>query len=216
MYRQSYLHQALRTLFDTAGDYKLDIIVVIDEDEDSNNFVLDNWKSIKVVFNPERTGALSAWNQGLKLAQGDILFPAGDDTIFHPGWLDYALESHKDRLGGYGCVGLNDGAYDGNRQVATTLLFDRQFCKDIFGGVIAVPVYKYYCVDLELNERAKLANKFYWDERAVVEHIHSAHGKRPIDDVDRYKMDTDWMVKDNILFEERKQAGFPNDFEAII
>jgi len=145
-----------------------------------------------------------------------MLFPAGDDTLFHAGWLDYALETHTVKLDKYGCVGLNDGAYDGNKQVATTLLFDRKFCKEQFWGVIAVPNYYYYCVDLELNERAKRVGKFYWDERAVVEHLHSAHGKRPLDSVDQYKMDSGWIETDNILFEERKRLNFPNDFLPVI
>jgi glycosyltransferase involved in cell wall biosynthesis len=224
MNRMELLGQAVDSLFITTLGHDIELIIIIDEDMDSyelaTTHLRDKWnqqaKSFTVLFNKIRRGALSAWNEGLALSTGDILFPYGDDSLCHAGWLDYALETHRDKLDNYGCVGLNDGAYDGNKQVMTTLLFDRQFCKNEFGGVIAIPSYHYYCVDLELNERAKRVNKLIWDDRATVEHIHSAHGKRPIDSTDQYKMDSGWMEADNILFELRKEQGFPNDFKSVI
>jgi len=111
---------------------------------------------------------------------------------------------------------MNDLAYDGNTQLATMLLFDRQYCKDHMGGVIAPPVYKYYCVDSEWNAKAKSLGRFYWDERAKVEHLHSSHGKRPVDDLDKEKMDAGWMEIDNKIFEERKAQGFPVTWRPVI
>lgn len=157
---------------------------------------------------------MNAWNRALKLSTGDVLVPAGDDQIFHPNWIEYALESHREKLNGYGVVGMNDLAYDGNTQLATMLLFDRKYCKEVMGGVLCPPVYKYYCVDSEWNEKAKKHGAFFWDERAKVEHLHSAHNKRPVDSIDLEKQG--WMEEDNKTFEERKAQGFPITWEPII
>jgi hypothetical protein len=159
---------------------------------------------------------LFAWERALWLSDGDILVPAGDDQLFHPDWLTYALESHKSRLDGYGVVGMNDLAYDGDVQVATMLLFDRKYCSDHMGGRFAPPMYKYYCIDLEWNEKAKMLGRFYWDKRSKVEHLHSAHGKRVVDYNDQIKRDSDWMEQDNKIFQERKAAGFPVTWESTI
>lgn len=220
MNRLFLLEQTINSLVETTQNYNVELIVIIDEDKESVNFIIEHVSTqinnLKVIYNHKRSGALSAWNQGLAISTGDMLFPAGDDSLFYGRWLDYALESHQEKLGGFGAVGLNDLAYDGNLQLATTLLYDRRFCKEILGGVIAFPVYHYFCVDSEINARAKNAGKFYWDDRAKVEHIHPAHGKRLADASDLLKIDNEWMEKDNLLFEERKLAGFPNNFESII
>lgn len=140
--------------------------------------------------------------------------PAGDDQIFHENWLDYALDSHDKHLQGYGVVGMNDLAYDGNLQVATMFMFDRPYCKEVMGGVFAPPWYHYYCIDSEWNEKAKLNGRFYWDSRSKVEHLHSAHGKRPVDSVDEEKIY--YSERDTEIFENRKSRGFPIDYPPTI
>lgn len=210
--RTVMLADMLDSLFDTTAGTDVEVNIVIDEDYDSWDVAYN--RGCGVWFRKNRQGALQGWNDALKMCKGDILVPAGDDQVFHSGWLDYSLESHKDKLDGYGVVGMNDLAYDGNTQVATMFLFDRQYCKDHMGGIFAPPVYKYFCVDSEWNEKAKSLGRFYWDERAKVEHLHSAHGKRPVDDLDLEKQG--WMEEDNKTFEERKVHGFPITWQPII
>lgn len=215
--RRDAFENAVKSLGATTGEHDVEVIAIVDGDEFlvektafwlGGNYVID--------FSFQRRGALRCWNRGLELSTGDIIVPAGDDQIFHPGWLDYALESHRDKLDNYGVVGMNDLAYNGNTQVATMYLFDRRYCKDIMGGVLAPPVYSYFCVDLEWNEKAKMLGRFYWDSRAVVEHLHSAHGKRPVDKLDLEKADKNWMEIDNAIFAERKAEEFPIRWEPII
>jgi hypothetical protein len=110
---------------------------------------------------------------------------------------------------------MNDLAYDGNKQLATMFLFDIDYCREVMGGIFAPPCYQYYCVDSEWNEKAKMLDKFYWDDRSIVEHLHSAHNKRPVDATDSYKEDK-WMEVDNKVFEERKSRGFPIEWEPLI
>jgi len=206
--------EMLESFARTTQGWETEVIVVMDVY--SRAAVHATNYNVIIDFSLTKRGALWAWNRALQLSSGDIIVPAGDDQIFHPNWLEYALESHTERLGGYGVVGMNDLAYDGNKQLATMFLFDRGYCRNVMGGIFAPPMYHYYCIDSEWNAKAKMLNKFYWDERSVVEHIHSAHGKRPMDDLDREKMDAGWMVVDNNTFEDRKSRGFPVEWASII
>jgi glycosyltransferase involved in cell wall biosynthesis len=205
----------LNSLRSTTKNFDMELIAVIDKDSECER-IAENYEADVIDWSVKKRGALWSWNRALQLSDGEILIPAGDDQLFHPKWLDYALESHRDRLEGYGVVGMNDLAYDGNTQLATMFLFDRKYCKEKMGGVVAPPVYHYYCIDSELNAKAKSLGRFYWDKRSVVEHVHSAHGKRPLDSLDQEKMDAGWMEQDNRTFEERKASGFRVTWEPII
>ena len=214
--RPSYFVNMLSSLERTTKGHNIETVFVIDENYECMT-VAREWSgdSSLIDYSPERRGALWAWNRGLELSTGDILVPTGDDHLFYDGWLDYALESLEKRLQGYGVVGMNDLAYDGNKQVATMFLFDRKYCKEQMGGIFAPPMYKYYCIDLEWNEKAKILGRYYWDDRSIIEHVHSAHGKRSLDEIDKSKP-AEWMETDNEVFRERKANGFPVTWEPII
>lgn len=212
--RPKMFRNMLESLYKTTRGQDIEVVSAIDKDSEAWNITLEF--EYKVWFSEKKRGALQAWNDALSMTNGDILVPAGDDQIFYDGWLDYVLESHKEKLDGYGVVGMNDLAYDGNTQVATMFLFDRKYCKEQMGGVFAPPMYKYYCIDNEWNEKAKMLGRFYWDNRSVVEHLHVAHGKREYDLHDKEKEDAGWMEIDNKTFEERKAQGFPVTWDSII
>ena len=212
--RTEMFRDMLQSLRGTTQGWDLEVVAAIDADMDAwkiaQEFQTRNW------YKSRRRGALQAWNDALTMTKGDILVPAGDDQIFHEGWLEYAIESWKHKVNEYGVVGMNDLAYDGNTQVATMFLFDRNYCKDVMGGIFAPPVYRYYCVDSEWNEKAKMLGHFYWDERSKVEHLHSAHGKRDVDDLDKEKQDAGWMEHDNEIFRMRKEMSFPITWGSLI
>lgn len=213
--RFELLVKMVESLERTTKRHDVEEIYVVDEDQQTKDYLC--WRGVDMLdYSPKKRGALWAWNRALFHSDGDIIVPAGDDQIFHDGWLDYALESHQKHLRGYGVVGMNDLAYDGNTQLATMFLFDRAYCKNEMGGIFAPPMYHYYCIDSEWNSKAKILGKFYWDSRSIVEHLHSAHGKRPLDDLDKEKMDAGWMEEDNRVFEERKSQGFPITWQPII
>jgi len=213
--RPIYLREMLKSLRNTTQSYEVEIIAIIDDNPESNE-IAALYRADYIDYSIKRRGALWAWNEALRMSDGDILIPCGDDQIFHEGWLEYALESHETRLKGYGVVGMNDLAYNGNTQLATMFLFDRAYCKNEMGGIFAPPMYKYFCIDSEWNAKAKILGKFYWDERSVVEHLHSSHGKREFDELDKEKVDNNWAEVDNQTFEERKVNGFPITWQPII
>ena len=214
-HRFDMLVNMVESLDRTTKGYDIEEIYVVDEDRQTRDYLIH--RNVDMLdWSATKRGALWAWNRALFHSDGDIIVPAGDDQVFHDGWLDYALESHQKQLRGYGVVGMNDLAYDGNLQVATMFIFDRAYCKNEMGGVFAPPMYHYYCIDSEWNEKAKILGKFYWDSRSVVEHLHSAHGKRSIDQHDQFKLDSGWAELDNMIFENRKKNGFPVLWESII
>lgn len=213
-FRPTMFSNMLDSLEETTAGYDIETIAVVDMDYETKK-IADSRCTIST-FSTTMQGALSGWNHALKLSTGNLIFCAGDDQLFYPHWLDYALESHRERLGGYGVVGMNDLAYDGNLQLATMFLFDRKFCQEVMGGIFAPPMYHYYCIDSEWNAKAKMLGHFYWNEKAIVEHLHSAHLKREIDRHDIFRTEEDWMAMDNKTFADRLSAGFPIDYDPII
>lgn len=216
MNRPQLLKQTLESLFATTQGIDVEAVVVIDENIESVQVCVDLLKegrNILVNYSPSRRGAIPCWNIGLRMARADIFFHQGDDLWYNDGWLRLALDAHRDKLQNYGLVGVNDSMHDGNH-ISTHALWDRQFCKDHLGGVMAMPHYGYYNVDVEFNERAKRAGKFYWCKEAVVKHIHPANSGRVKDETDT-SHESCWE-HDQALLAERRALDFPNDFDAVI
>ena len=212
--RPMILKRMLDSLISTTHGYDIEIIALIDNDLKSSQIAME--RGCILDYSDERRNVLSLWNKGLTMCTGDMIHPAMDDLIYHENWLDYGLASHDDKLSGCGVIGFNDLAYNGNTQVATQFMFDREYCKRYMGGVIAPLEYEYLWIDVEINEVAKMAGRFYWDERAIVEHTHSAHGKRDYDSHDYYKDNEGLAEKDRIIYERRKASNFPVWWEHLI
>lgn len=203
----------LQSLKDTTQGYDIETIAVVDDDPETAKIAVEQCDILN--YSATRRGAIFAWNLGLSLSSGEIIVPAGDDQKFYPNWLREALLAHEGRLHNYGVVGMNDLAYDGNTQLATMYMMDRKFIKEVLGGVLAMPCYHYYCVDSEINAKAK-PNNFCWCKEAIVEHLHSAHGKRSVDEHDLERGRMNYMEMDNAIFEDRKRRGFPIEWESVI
>lgn len=202
-----------------SSDYEIEVVVVVDDDIDgfdvSSNYFDKTDKVLGITIGrKQKYSHIAAWNLGLANASGNLFVHMGDDGRFHGNALQLAYNTHKDKLSGYGMVAFNDLNMNGDTQVGTHVFFDKQFCKDVLGGVMCVPHYKGYCVDLEFNERARGAGKYVWCQQAVLEHLHSSNGKRELfeDEMTR----TQYSPEDTALFERRKTLGFPNDFEPVI
>lgn len=213
-FRPKMFRNMMQSFVNTTQGYDVETVVVVDKDVET----LEIAKEFGCItdFSEEMRGGAQCWNIALKLCSGDMITPNGDDHKFYPGWLKYALESHHKRLNDYGMVGMNDLAYNGDNQVATMWIFDRKYCKEVMGGIFAPPCYNYYRIDSEWNAKAKMLGHFYWDERAIVEHLHSAHGKRPFDKHDTDRAENNYMELDRITFEDRQRRKFPIEWEPII
>ncbi len=212
--RPERLVNAVKGILDHTDYAPYEIIVVIDEDTDSRNRVqaLDD-PHVMVLFNEQRRGAPACWNQGLAASRGHILAFWNDDCMPEAGWLDAALEAHQDQIAGYGLVGFNDGYQDGN-MLAVQYLFDRPFCVDHLGGVMAYEVMLFGFNDTVANDRAKKAGRFYWCPESVVQHNHWSRDGGQMDALNRENMQM--QGKDGYVYDRMKAAGFPDDFEPVL
>jgi glycosyltransferase involved in cell wall biosynthesis len=177
MRRAGRLKGCIENLLATA---EVECIPVIDEDYDSVTAV--RHIAPEYIFNETRQGAINCWNMGLAKARGDFIVFAGDDLWFTDGWLAHSLRAHE-TLGDYGLIGFNDKHYDGN-VLATHYIADRKFIKEVLGGRIAFPMFRFYCNDTVANTMAKNAGKYVWCQEAVVRHDHTSNGRREADSLD--------------------------------
>ena len=209
--RRLRIAHTLERLRMTTTGLDVEVIVVVDVDHLVANAAMRSGATC--VFFPNYIGAIAAWNKGLALATGDILVFGADDLVFQQGWLEIALEAHQRDLGGYGLVGFNDLHRNGN-EIATHYLFDRKFCREVLGGVMAYSCYEFFCNDTESNARAKRAGRFYWCEGARVQHAHPLLGLRTMDHLD--EMHSPMFPRDVAVFERRQLEGFKDDFERVL
>lgn len=158
-------------------------------------------------------GCSAAWNACLAESTGSEIVFAADDLIFCDGWLEAALEGLGHLEDGWGLVGFNDGHWDGT-ELATHYLMSRRFIIEVLGGVVAWDFYEHSFNDVEVNERAKRAGRFYWAEDARVLHQHWTFGDRPQDDTDRRTLDRHTSSAEH--YRRRAAAGFPVDYEPVI
>lgn len=215
MNRPVMLGRTLTRLFDTTKGLDVEAVVVVDGNVASVEIAafFAREHPVSIDYSPVRRRAIDAWNIGMARANASIYFHQGDDLDYEDGWLQLALDAHREKLNGYGLVGVNDSMHDGN-VIATHALWDRQFCIDHLGGVMATPTLLYYGVDNMFNERAKRAGRFYWCKESVVRHIHPANNGREVDETDRYK-DPYWEP-DMREMARIRAAGYPNDFEPVL
>lgn len=79
---------------------------------------------------------------------------------------------------------------------------------------MCVPHYRSWCLDVELNDRAKAAGQYAWAEKAMVEHRHVAFNKASVDAT--YQIGYNVHAYDQMILQARRKHGYPNDFKAVI
>lgn len=155
--------------------------------------------------------AVQKWNYGLKCALGFDAYVLGADDLWpQDGWLDAALEAASL---GFGFVGLNDCHTDG-AQLATHFLVTRDFIASHLGGVLCVPHYRAWYLDVEATARAKRAHQFAYAVNARVDHRHVHWGKAEMDET--YRRGYAVHRYDMLIHAARERAGYPNDYVPII
>lgn len=136
------------------------------------------------------------------------VFLAGDDVMFHPGWLDHAqhVAHHYAGL----VVGTNDL---GNARVmagdhATHLLIHREYIEQVGAswdgpGVVCHEGYRHWYVDDEIVTVAKQRGVWQMALGSYVEHMHPYWGKGEPDDV--YELGQEKAEEDKATFTERSE-----------
>jgi GT2 family glycosyltransferase len=205
------LNTVLRSLQDTADH--LPVMVASDRDDEHARSIVSARNYYSALCRELRRGPAYAWNTALReMPDGDAYVIAADDVVFYPGWLDETLK-RLDLMGGSGLVGFNDWHKNGDKVVSTHYLMTRDFILQHHGGVAAVPHYRTWGPDVEACARARRAGLYAWAESAHVFHDWCGHD----DDADEtYRQAKPHWSADKELIKQRKAAGWPDDFEAII
>ena len=148
-------------------------------------------------------------NDGFAASDSPWVFLVGDDVRFHAGWLDHAQQvaGRADAQ----VVGTNDL---GNPRVtagehATHLLIRRSYVESVGAswdgpGVVCHEGYRHWFVDDELVLAAKQRGVWAMALGSLVEHLHPAWGKAPMDDV--YELGQRAASGDERLFKSRFRA----------
>ena len=145
--------------------------------------VVEEHPTARLVVNDRTANYAGAVNAAIEATSEPLLFVGADDLVFHDGWLEPLLEL-ADR---FGVVGTNDL---GNPEVAagehaTHFLVRRDYavtgCVDAPGQLFHEGYSHNWC-DREAIGTAKHRSEFAPCLQSVVEHIHPAWGKAPIDE----------------------------------
>lgn len=218
--RAARLRDALDSLAPTiAGLSNVEVIIVYNEPDHASAWAIvdrvGRFQRIKAIpHDKDDTSAVRGWNKALDYIDSDsqACMLAADDLIFHSGWLQaadaaYVEFGHEDVL-----IGLNDGR---THQFATHYIMTRKFIVLHHGGVMAVPKYKSWYLDVEASEIAKQAGRFLYVPEALVEHRHYGNRKAPIDPTYE-KGSIKYGDIDRQTYNQRKAQGFPKDYPPII
>lgn len=158
--------------------------------------------------------AVQKWNYGLLQsdAKGYSAYMLGADDIWPvtDGWLEKAIEQLSC---GAGCVSWHDGVTDG-AQLGTHFVLSREFIVARQHGVLCVPHYRSWGLDVETTARAQKAGAYHWLRDVLVEHRHPHFGKAPMDDT--YRVGYSKHAYDMMILKARERANWPDDFEAVI
>lgn len=164
-----------------------------------------------IVKRPAKTTAVEGWNLAYAAAYADFAdwFVLGaDDIVWHPGWLAAALacaEKNKAQV-----IGLNDG-HTNLRHYGAHYMVHRDFIKKHMGGVFIPPAYKSWWFDREICEKAHGLGLYAAAHDATAEHLHPEWGTAEMDDT--YELGYPLHDEDRDLYQARKAAGFPVDYE---
>lgn len=210
--RAEKLGRTLASVAETVGGISVEIVCSLSYTDPESLALVAGLPVVVTAKHAGLTGAVRAWNEAAAACRGDVLAMIGDDVICLPGWLERALTSLESL--GDGVVGMNDLNRKDGRRFATHIVTTRHYCQQHNGGVLLCPAYTHYYPDVEICERAGKLGKYVFNPDAQVDHQHHLFGKHDGDHV--YQWALTHYERDQRMYERRRAAGFPNDYEAIL
>jgi glycosyltransferase involved in cell wall biosynthesis len=205
----------IKRLFETIHGHNVELILVIDDDQETLDAVrsLTSPIDLVLVWHEELQGHAKIWNHGLLQSKGEFVVLAADDLWWGDDWLTIALNEFVHFGDKIGLVGFNDQVWNGHT-LATHYIAHRLFIIKFLGGVLTFPHYKYCCNDSEAHARAKQAQRYRWASSSIVRHDHYTTGRRGVDTNDERVRGL--QSEDTALFYRRMQEGFPDNFDPVI
>ena len=213
-YRPEKLKRCLTALYTSDLRSPVEVLVGLMTDDLDSRAVCSAFKidSISLRRREEYPGgAVAGWNSLSAAACGEWLVLYADDLMADPDWLIEA-QAASQRLGKPGLVGFNDLHSDG-RVYASHFLVHRTFLIEHCGGRLFPPDYRAWWCDRELSDIAMAADCYIWADRARVEHRHYDWDASLFDQT--YADAKELHNADRQVYERRKAAGFPHDFEPV-
>jgi glycosyltransferase involved in cell wall biosynthesis len=208
LHRPEGLRRALDNLETTAPDARI-VIAADGDDHEAHQIAIERGAKL-VICREKRRGPAYAWNEALRIAPNyDAYVLGSDDCIFQPGWLEIATAKLAE-IGGSGFVGLRSKKY-GHKDLSAFYLMTRDFIVRYHGGVAAVPHYTSWYIDAEASGRAQLAGCYTKTDEVLV--IHDWRGP---DGDEAYRIGSERREENKALYEQRRAAGFPDDFPRIL
>lgn len=189
----------------------IEIIVCIDaNDPESQRLMNNEGKSFGVkwvVQDQAPFNCVRGWNRAAEFATGKVIIAISDDFIPPAQW-DHRLLTlaPNDWIEGEWVVRINDGFV---RDICTMPIMTRRRY-DRF-GYIFYPRYESMFCDTDLTERAKQDGVLLDAMHIVFEHHHPNIRKRTMDSVDLTHASSERWHRGELLFNFRKQRGFPID-----
>lgn len=201
LYRSEGLTLALQSLIDTAPE--VSPVIAREWNDFEAQKIGDRYGATVTVCELERAGCAYAWNTALKAEPNfDAYVIASDDMEFLPNWLEIT-QSYLQSLGGSGLVGMNAGWK--KTDYSFFYMMTRDFIAEHHGGVAAIPMYQFWGVDTEACERAKRAGKYIKTKEVICRHHRDKKG-----------LPEEMAKAVKAIYNTRKAAGFPDNFERII
>jgi len=211
--RPERLLKAVESVLGTAPDVEV-ILVLYTRDVESRAIVSGLVPDENIVLYPStHLHTAELWNLGAAVASGEYLVTGADDLIFKPGWHE-AARTAMDKMGGYGLVSLNLGLEFGFEVSATHYMVSRKYAVRRLGGCLMIPVYEHGFTDIEVSHRAFGDRRLVYEKDAVAEHLHPSAGTVEMDHI--YEKGSSSNDRDEALYWERREAGFPDDFEPVL
>lgn len=202
LYRPDGLWEVLQSLKATAPEVKA--VIAREHNDIQAHWLGLQYGAAVVVCEQKQAGCAYAWNTALKAAPDyDAYVIASDDMEFLPGWLDEVNKYLPD----YGFVGMNAGWW-AKSKYSIFYTMRRDFIIQYHGGVAAVPHYKVWGVDTEACDRAMAAEQYIkTPKQCAIHHRKKYQPDNPPEEV---------RAEVKRIYKERKERGFPDDFERII
>jgi hypothetical protein len=195
--------KVVRQFFDTSVS-KLEVIILTEDDYAPALATLPRRYGCETMTVHSDGNAVQKWNEGILCAGSKWLLLGADDLWPHDGWDTEAVWTNNS-----GFVGF----LDGHMPQATHYMVTKAFCRNYLGGTLAIPCYKSWGFDVEVVERAQRAGKYVVAD-TILEHRHHVWGAAPVDAT--YQAGAQYHAADMALLEQRRAAGFPNDFDPIL
>jgi hypothetical protein len=189
--RPDQLREMWRGAVEMAADpSELELVVRVDDDDRGYDALRSSGSDARVswVVGPRATMS-SLWNDAAENSHGDILAHMGDDVRFRtPGWdrrvADAFASFPPDRIGlVYGCDGVH------NERLATHAFLSREWVKVV--GYMLPPYFSCDWADQWNFDVSGLIGRRIFLPDVLMEHMHPAVGKGPLDQTHRERLERD-------------------------